>query len=442
MKKFLHTLFHKTSFFMLFILFFLIKMYYQIDAYENPYSLILLDNSIVLVHNNGIHFYNNDLTEEFIDYAKNFTVDKNAHILMVQFPAPNGYILILIQSSLYIFYENKEFIDSKELSECLNSIFYDLIPYKVQDNDLYFIISYISINNNDGLININIYKFIINDKSISCINSYNIPAYDEYGNTKAFNGLSCFFLSPLESFEYTCDLLTCFTIFTYPNVLLSITFNPENDFNEISELRDYKTLDVMQYEFLTSFKAKANNNKIIVMIYLIIKYIPFWGSFDYTNKFSSFVSESLGAHPVLDQGSNVHKIFYFSQKNEFVLISNFGSPEFCNKFIMVFNGNCQMSYKGILYFPQNKTCNYGHSATVIYVSNNNNYDVSINGGTSDLFFNSQYGLENPEEQYGETEKVSTTYIETPTTIITTILTTIIIKIFFPFFFSNFLKYCF
>ena len=37
--------------------------------------------------------------------------------------------------------------------------------------------------------------------------------------------------------------------------------------------------------------SKANENKDNIIIYLVVQYYPFWATFNYTNKLSSFVSE-------------------------------------------------------------------------------------------------------------------------------------------------------
>ena len=417
MKKTLK-MFPKTLF-NVFIIFFFIKINCEISNFQFPKSLILLDNSVVLVHNNGIHFYNNDLTEEYSDKAKAFTIYNTQtynNIIMHQFPAPDGYILILVDTTLYIFQKDKSFIDSKSIAECSGS--FDLIPYKVEGNNLHFIIAY----SGSGIINLNVYTFTINTKILSATNIPAIRTYNEDGNEcyKNLNGLYCFFMSPLESSGINNDLLTCIANQADPHVFLSVTFDPSNNYNEIRDLRDHMSHISIKHNY-TYFYAKANDYKEKILIYVISDYHPFLATFDYTDKFSYLVPEALGNHPQLAPEKYKHKIFFFSQTNDFVIISTFADPEFCNKYIMVFYDDCRLKYKGILYFPQDKSCNYDHSATIIYINDNNNYDVMIDSGNSNLMFNSEYGLEIIERN-DETEKV------TPTTIITTILTTILTTI--------------
>ena len=427
MKKLLdklHTIFFNWIFI---IIFFLIKISYQIDSFKYPLSLILLDNSIVFVQNNGIHFYNNDCTEELTG-SVSFTItnsDDLNKVLMAQFPNPDRYILILANSLLYIFKDDRTNIGYIDMSGITSYPSFNLIPYKVQGNNIYIIISFL---NNSQNINIRIYNYSIISPQTEpdIINTYEITTYQENGNIN-YNlvGLSCLFLSYNSN-----DLLTCFTIEAYPHVLYTITLDPENSFTEMTNFRDYKINDNMRQN-LPFLYAKANQNKDNAIIYVVNNYYPFWASFNYTNKFSSIVPEDLGNHTHLAPEPYKHQIFFFSQTNEFVVISSFWSGEgednkqACNRFIMVFHDNCRMSYKGILYFPQEKTCEYHNSYTIIYNNNNYYYYVMSDAGNSTCQFNSENGLEIFERYDPVSPKISTTFIEPPTTIITTILTTIL-----------------
>ena len=426
MKKLLDK-FYKIFFNWTFIIIFsLIKISYQIDNFKYPLSLILLDNSIVFVQNNGIHFYNNDCTEELtgsVSFNINNSDDLNK-VLMAQFPNPHRYILVLANSLLYVFKDDRTNIGYIDMSGITSNPSFNLIPYKVQGNDIYIIISFLNYSNNN--INIRIYKYnIISPQTEPDItNSYEITTYKEDGNIN-YNllGLSCLFLS-----YNSKDLLTCFTIESYPHVLYTVTLDPENSFTEITDFRDYKINENMRNE-LSFLYAKANQNKDNAIIYVLHNYYPFWSTFNYTNKFSSIVSEDLGNHTHLSPEPYKHQIFFFSQTNEFVVISSFWSGEdnkqACNRFIMVFHDNCKMSYKGILYFPQEKTCEYHNSFTIIYNNNNYYYYVMSDAGNSNCQFNSEDGLEIIERYDPASPKISTTFIESPTTIITTILTTIL-----------------
>ena len=118
MKKLLDK-FYKIFFNWTFIIIFsLIKISYQIDNFKYPLSLILLDNSIVFVQNNGIHFYNNDCTEELtgsVSFNINNSDDLNK-VLMAQFPNPHRYILVLANSLLYVFKDDRTNIGYIDMS--------------------------------------------------------------------------------------------------------------------------------------------------------------------------------------------------------------------------------------------------------------------------------------------------------------------------------------
>ena len=310
MKKILNKL-HKIFLNWIFILFFLIKISYQINDFKYPNSLILLDNNIVFVQNNGIHFYNNDCTEELtgsIDFAIYSSNDLNK-IAMAQFPYPHGYILILANSLLYIFKDDRTNIGSIDMSDIMNYISPNLIPYKVEDNNIYIIISFL---NYQPLINLRIYKYniISPETSPNVVNNYEITTYQENGciNYNDFLGLSCSFMSYNSN-----DLLTCFTIESYPHVLYTLTLNPKANFTEIQSFRDYKINENMRTD-LAFLYAKVNDNKDNAIIYIIHNYYPFWATFNYTNKFSSIVSEDVGNHQSLAYEEYKHKIFFFLKR--------------------------------------------------------------------------------------------------------------------------------
>ena len=124
-----------------------IKMSYQ-DVNTNfqyPTSLTLLDNSIAIVNSEGIHFYNERFNEEYTNKAIYFTLDENEYknVFMAQFSNENnGYILIFAKKKLRIFDNQKNLLKEEEItdSEIINTNILNLIPYKKDDNILFFYI--------------------------------------------------------------------------------------------------------------------------------------------------------------------------------------------------------------------------------------------------------------------------------------------------------------
>ena len=175
-------------------------------------------------------------------------------------------------------------------------------------------------------------------------------------------------MNPLSSLNINNDLLTCFGTIEWPPYLFSATFDPENNFEEIVILRDYKNHPNIVYANSYIY-SKVNKKKKKAIIYIVFNAFPFWATFDYTNKFSSIYKESIGDGNYFHQNYWEHKIFYFEQTSEFVIASLTNS---CDKFIMVYN-NFNIIYKGIL--PFNDDCSYSDSFTILF--QNNNYTVLV-----------------------------------------------------------------
>ena len=128
--------------------------------FTSPNSLTLLDNSIAIVADNGIHFYNKDLTIDSNNIPLEVTVNDLNKIAMAQFPEIYGsYILILVKDNLYIFDQNKGLIKNSNIASIINGTHYDIIPYKKDNNILHFIISYVETNK----IVLSIFSFNLNN---------------------------------------------------------------------------------------------------------------------------------------------------------------------------------------------------------------------------------------------------------------------------------------
>ena len=89
-------------------------------------------------------------------------------------------------------------------------------------------------------------------------------------------------MSPLSTSDINNDLLTYFGTVTWEPRLFSVSFNPENNFEEIESLRDYKQSDFIPY-YAFKVIAKTDKNKRKVLIYIIVENKALWATFDYTN---------------------------------------------------------------------------------------------------------------------------------------------------------------
>ena len=219
-----------------------------------PTSFELINNDIVIVAKDGIHFYNQNLVEyedkkitsSLLNVAGN--IEK---ISIAQFSEQDdGHILILIMDILYIF--NKEGTEHKifNLTQEINGAHYGLTPYKKEGNKLIFIISFIE----NGSTKIVIDKYEYNLDTINTNIAKDISIQINNGNLK---GVYCIFMK--KSTSDSNEILTCF--YAIANEIFTQSFDPQEDFNEIENLKYYRTIELFLYP-PSYINAITDNNKI------------------------------------------------------------------------------------------------------------------------------------------------------------------------------------
>ena len=243
-------------------------------------------------------------------------------------------------------------------------------------------------------------------------------------------------MSPLQEFTIENDLLTCFGGLTWEPCVFSMTFNPERNFEEIKSLRTYALHSTFIY-IPTHALAKTTAKKQKVLLYIICDSNPYWATFDYTNKFSTIYKENINIQeinaPMATEYWN-HKILYFSQTSEFMLISRLGDG--CKMFIIVFKNNFNIDYKGYVDISlENVHCPYIKSFCIYYNNNNKNYTILADSGSRMSFFKNtnedfiSLDIDNPYTSSDQLEEdelennipttILTTEINIPTTMVTT-----------------------
>ena len=134
-----------------------------------PSVLSLLNKGIVVVQTDGIHFYDSNKVEEEskqIKFERPITTDKeNEKISMSQFPEKEGgFILILVKEKLYLIQSSGYILKEENLPEMTSLENIKIIPYKEEENNLLYIISY---KTNSKQFGFNYYKFdLINKKNL------------------------------------------------------------------------------------------------------------------------------------------------------------------------------------------------------------------------------------------------------------------------------------
>jgi hypothetical protein len=293
------------------------KVYLDNIMYSS--TLVLLDNKIVDVSQNGIHFFDEQFENEESNHFYPFTENLNIYtgdyskIAMTQFSKEyEEYILILCKSILYIFDKEHNLIIDINLYESIQDIDNKIIAYKKENDYLHFIIT----SMDSQYYNIIPFKFDLNNNTTEIITE-NKRVINSKIYKKAFH---CLFMAPLPFPSINYDILNCFYISfsSWPVQLYTTSYDPEQNFKEINSLEYNIEFDCFAGDALF-FAAITNNNKSKTLLYMLHNTSPpAWVTFDYRNHFSSIVKEKDINN--LFYGGYGHKIFYFNNTKEFIAI--------------------------------------------------------------------------------------------------------------------------
>ena len=265
-----------------------------------PMSLQLLDNTNAVIALDGIHFYDSAFENEdetkFVALTIQESEINNVYkgIFMAQFPTEyDEYIIILVQNVIYIFDKNKNKLKDQNINYSVNGENYCIIPYKKNNNELIFFIIYGNAVDGKGILNIVNCNFNLADQNSDLqIQTISKMMKNDQGNdAQEAKGIHCLMMSPLQELTIQNDLLTCFGGLTWQPAVFSITFNPENNFEEIESLRAYAFHSTFGHS-PSPVLAKTTKKKQKVLLYIIFNANPYWATFDYTNKFSTIYKES------------------------------------------------------------------------------------------------------------------------------------------------------
>ena len=209
--------------------------------------------------------------------------------------------------------------------------------------------------------------------------TYQIYAqYSKYSyiNPNSIIGISCLFMST-SKMEH--DILTCFYSIYYPTEIQTKSFDPNNDFNELTELFycDYKGDD---FPFLYYISAVTNQDKKKALLFGLSEK-SFWMTFSFDEYFSEhrelFNDSSLYLQKIYDKT----RIYYFRQTNEFLFSSS--TINRCQNYLMIFNNNYTLKCQGFSPTPDDCYNSFSHSAFFdgtyynLVIDNANTYDPKI-----------------------------------------------------------------
>ena len=319
-----------------------------------PSILTLLSHKNVLVTSNGIHFYDSKFESEEKDKFISLDISSSDSFKtsLAQFSENDGgYILVLAKEILYFFKADGTYVSNKNLADLIASNYYCLTPYKKEDNNLYYIISYV--NRGDLSINLNIFKYsLISDENIS-INSikFNVIMSQYNNNAQEIPGVNCIFL-----FEptYNYDVLTCFYSVQYPGQVHCRSFDPKNNYNEITENFAIYNNDPEFYTHPDYASAVTNLEKRKALVFFVYVGGAYWMTFDFQNNFSEvkYITDINLSH-----NYPKNRMYFCRQTKEFFIITELATSS-CKKYVLIFNKDFSFKYSNTITINQCYNSNY------------------------------------------------------------------------------------
>jgi len=395
-----------------FILISIFKLNKQEEKYESinlkfTSAFSLLNNKYVVVGDKGIYFYNREFSNIY-NYI-NFTVPSldvgYDTVSMAQFPADDGgYILIMVKNIFYIFDNEGAYLKDYDFNNITNKKHHCLIPYGKENDILNYFIIYIE----SGKICIKYFKFNLTDYSNENIIFY--ANYYDNGNQMNLkdDSLNCIFMKPLDSLNIGHELITCFYISNDSPYIRTVSFDPKNNFSEISSTIFNTSSTLINYA-PTFINGVTNKDKEKAIVYIIFATSLFSSTFDFTNGFSILNLENIDKYMMQDTFFTT-KMIYFEDTNEFVIASAISGG--CKLLIMKYNNDYQMIEKGILDYTS--PCYFTRIFSIVY--NGTDYLSLIFGEGDKSLFQS---IKNMKKITIETSIIETTIPTTETSIIET-----------------------
>ena len=310
--------------FIIFLLFY-IEVISQ-DSFSNnlnPNTLTLLNKDVIMVAKDGIHFYDSTFTIENTDKkillsSQISTSTEYAKTAMAQFSeSDDEYIIIFILNEIYIFDKLYNKLFSENITQYINSDYYYLIPHKNDNNCLYFIIS--CRNKEVKNFTLNYFSYDIGSSSFSniMIKALNVST-QLYHSTRPqnFAGPSCLFLNPT---SLNKEILACFYSTSYPAEIHSRVFDPNNNFEEMTQYFSYYSEDA-SFEFPNYISALADERKQKALIYFANTF-SYYITFDLNNLLSRAIKISGNGDCNRNSNFDKNKFAYFKEVEEFVAVS-------------------------------------------------------------------------------------------------------------------------
>ena len=251
-----------------------------------PSVLSLINNCLIVIQKDGIHFFDSNKVEEDSKKIKFETPilskEENDKIAMCQFPEKEGgYILIFAKEKIYILQKDGNILKIMNLQEMNNVVNIKLISYKEKGNYMFYFMSYKNKNSKNNF-GINFYKFDLINKTNFLISNKIIEPIKNKINSKTNNndlfGENCLLMKNNDLEE---DIISCFFGVGFPSEIQAKTFSFKNELLE--EKENYKYLignyEITNFNLISSItdldKDKAiiyfTKNNFLYQIYFDLK---------------------------------------------------------------------------------------------------------------------------------------------------------------------------
>ena len=300
---------------LLIILIFLQLNYYKCDntaqntfSHKYPNCIELKNGNVLIVFSDGIYIYNSKLSEELnnISYESDFSLNENDNNLVNLSMFDDGLVISIIKTYLYIFSSIGEYIFHFNLTnELQGATYYSLLPHKINENNYYYIITYI---NSSTKIIIKYYYINLTENTNNLIDSFeyshNDSSFKLINNNK---GLTC----QLMAHPNIENVLSCFYEISFPNHITVSSFLLGDQIRLSNIPIIYLKNDVPGY-----FKSAITNDKTRAFICYSTNG-NHGNCFFYNMANNSFSEERQYFKKCADKPKSIH-VDFFIQTKEFI----------------------------------------------------------------------------------------------------------------------------
>ena len=368
---------HKKYVMLLIFILFFFSHEYIIHPVNEAYPKVkeLPSGEYFIIMSEGIYISSNDFLnfECLYKFNSNETIknneDDNKTVISEFKNDTDYYILSLVKDYLYLYNFKKRKLSHYDLSTQINGKFYNLIPYKIIDNSLYYVIIF-----SETLKRTISYTFISVTSLTLTLNfiSYKINLSEEENNN-IFILKSILEKEPSSSssfFIFSCQIITkqyliCFYLEEDTNTIKISKFDIDNNFTIDVDFDNYYSYDNKiigiqsssiseSNKIVVSFDYYQNCQKLLFNCYNITNY----GIYDIKNK--TFINKFFFS----TKDMNNNRIYYFKETKNFIVVNN----NYKNNFnIYIIGDKENITISDINYYEENiLECNIINSFTLIY----------------------------------------------------------------------------